>query len=32
MYFHFPSKESPTQAIMDEQTGPVRVEHRLSPL
>jgi len=32
MYFHFPSKESLAQAIMDEQTGLVRVEHRLSPL
>ncbi|WP_405671346.1 MULTISPECIES: ScbR family autoregulator-binding transcription factor [unclassified Streptomyces] len=32
MYFHFPSKESLAQAIMDEQTGLVSVEPRLSPL
>ncbi|WP_405871071.1 MULTISPECIES: ScbR family autoregulator-binding transcription factor [unclassified Streptomyces] len=32
MYFHFPSKESLAQAIMDEQTGLVNVELRLSPL
>ncbi|MEV0207945.1 ScbR family autoregulator-binding transcription factor [Streptomyces sp. NPDC050788] len=32
MYFHFPSKESLAQAIMDEQTGLVNVEPRLSPL
>lgn len=31
MYFHFPSKESLAQAIMDEQTGLVTVEPRLSP-
>ncbi|MGW3117944.1 TetR family transcriptional regulator [Streptomyces sp. NPDC001107] len=28
MYFHFPSKESPAQAIMGKQTGLVPVEHR----
>ncbi|MFR0358772.1 ScbR family autoregulator-binding transcription factor [Streptomyces sediminimaris] len=32
MYFHFPSKESLAQAIMDEQTGLVSVEAQLSPL
>ncbi|MFJ9540111.1 ScbR family autoregulator-binding transcription factor [Streptomyces sp. NPDC101225] len=32
MYFHFPSKESLAQAIMDEQTGLVTVEPQLSPL
>jgi AcrR family transcriptional regulator len=32
MYFHFPSKESLAQAIMDEQTGLVSVEPRLSPV
>lgn len=32
MYFHFPSKESLAQAIMDEQTGLVSVEAGLSPL
>jgi len=32
MYFHFPSKESLAQAIMDEQTGLVSVMPGLSPL
>jgi AcrR family transcriptional regulator len=32
MYFHFPSKESLAQTIMDEQTGLVSVEPGLSPV
>lgn len=32
MYFHFPSKESLAQAVMDEQTSLVHVEPQLSPL